>query len=171
MAGPGRDTVMLDELCWPDVRGALARGVDTIVIVTGSTEQHGPQLPLMTDHQLGRGPGERVARRLPNALMAPVVSVGCSEHHMAFPGSMTLSTPTFVAVVAEYCLSLAGHGFRKVLLLSSHGGNFRPLDEVLARVRAERPDLTVIAYNDLGRFVEVMFAQADRLGIAHSAAG
>lgn len=130
------DTVRLEEMTWPEVEAALARGVRTVVVMTASTEQHGPHLPLCTDALIGQAVGERVARRL-GALLAPVVRPGCSDHHLAFPGSLSLPEPLFVDLVVAHGRCLAAHGFDTLVLLSSHGGNFRPLGEAARRLAEE----------------------------------
>src|SRR3990170_1822937 len=71
MEDPVKNTVLLEELSWPEVQEALDRGVRTIVIVAASIEQHGPHLPAVTDTAIGHAVGERLARILGNALLAP----------------------------------------------------------------------------------------------------
>ena len=69
---------------------------------------------------------------------------------MAFPGTLTLSEPTFTAVVEEQCRSLAEHGFTEICIVPSHGGNFRPLAELVAGLRGSLPaGVAVAAYTDL----------------------
>ncbi len=131
-----KDTVLLEELSWPEVEDALARGVRTVVIVTASTEQHGPHLPLLTDAAIGHAVGERLARRL-GALLAPVIRPACSDHHLAFPGSLSIPQEVFIQTVAAYVRSLVPHGFDTFVLLSSHGGNFGPLEIAARRLREE----------------------------------
>jgi len=142
------DTIRLDELTWPEVRAALAAGTTRVVFACGATEQHGPHLPLAVDALIGSALAEAVARRLGRALAAPTVRVGCSQHHMAFPGSLTLSEPTFKAVVEEQCRSLAQHGFTEICIVPAHGGNFRPLSELVVALRGTL-SATVAAYTDL----------------------
>jgi creatinine amidohydrolase len=132
-----KDTILLEELSWPEVGDALAAGVRTVVIVTASIEQHGPHLPTMTDTAIGYALGERVTRKLGRALLAPVIRPGCSDHHLAFPGSLSIPKEVFIETVAACVRSLAPHGFDTFVLLSSHGGNFVPLAEAAARLRAE----------------------------------
>lgn len=83
--------INLFEMTRPEVEQAIAAGVDTVIVPLGSTEQHGLHLPLGTDAILGAAIGDRVARALGNALLAPGLTIGCSEHHMDFAGSLTLS--------------------------------------------------------------------------------
>jgi creatinine amidohydrolase len=74
---------------------------------------------------------------------------------MAFPGTVSLQPSTFHAVCRDYCVSLARHGFRKTCFLPSHGGNFRPLQEVLTELNSAcGPECTVVAYTDLLEVLE-----------------
>jgi len=166
-----KDTVLLEELSWPEVQRALDAGVRTIVIVAASVEQHGPHLPTMTDAAIGLAVGERVARKLGRALLAPVIRPGCSDHHLAFPGSLSLPRETFIQTVIAYVRSLAPHGFRTFVLLSSHGGNFDALEEAARRLREElaRQDVRIVAYagrSALAEMMRVMVAAAASLGAA-----
>lgn len=131
------DTVLLEEMAWPDVQRALESGVRTVIIMTASIEQHGPHLPTMTDTAIGYAVGERLARRLGKTLLAPVIRPGCSEHHLAFPGSLSIPTEVFIETVMAYVRSLAPHGFDTFILLSSHGGNFTALATAAQRLREE----------------------------------
>jgi creatinine amidohydrolase len=132
-----KDTVLLEEMSWPEVAAALAAGTRTVVVMTASIEQHGPHLPLLTDTGIGYAVGERVARGLGNALLAPVIRPGCSDHHLAFPGSLSIPESVFIETVVACVRSLAPHGFDTFVLLSSHGGNFSGLEKAAARLRAE----------------------------------
>jgi len=132
-----RDTVLLEEMSWPDVQRAIESGVRAVVIMTASIEQHGPHLPTMTDTAIGYAVGERVARRLGKTLLAPVIRPGCSDHHLAFPGSLSIPTEVFIETVMAYVRSLAPHGFNTFILLSSHGGNFTALAAAAQRLRDE----------------------------------
>ncbi len=146
-------SVLLAELTWEEVAEAQAEGFSTVVFACGSTEQHGPHLPLAVDSMIGAALSHEVALRLGNALVAPVVTVGCSEHHMAFPGSLTLREETFQAVVVDYCTSLVRHGFEEICVLPSHGGNFRPVAEAVETARAASGGAVVVAYTDLLDFI------------------
>lgn len=118
------DRVLLEEMAWPEVKAALADGTETVIIQTASVEQHGPHLPLLTDTLIGGHVAQMIARKLGKTLVAPVVRPGLSVHHMKFAGSFTTAPETFRAVIEEACMSLATHGFKNLILMSSHGGNF-----------------------------------------------
>jgi creatinine amidohydrolase len=137
--------ILIERMTWTEVQKALDDGFDTVLIVTGSMEQHGPHLPMANDTILGYAVGEKVARLLGNALLAPVIQPGLSEHHMAFRGTITLSPETFPAVVMDYAHSLARHGFRRLVLLWSHGGD-APAVNALAPQLAEAFPETEIYY-------------------------
>ncbi len=141
----------------PEVEQAIAAGVDTVVVPLGSTEQHGLHLPLGTDAILGEAIGDRVARALGNALLAPAITIGCSEHHMDFAGSLTLSKETFSAVVADVCRSLTHHGFGHIALIPTHGGNFAPLAKAVKAIRPELSGVNLIAYTNLMGFMDEIF--------------
>lgn len=147
----------LFEMTRPEVEQAIADGIDTVIITVGSTEQHGLHLPLGTDAIWGEALGDRVADALGNALLAPGLRIGCSEHHMDFAGSLTLSQETFVQVVADLCRSLAHHGFGHIVLLPTHGGNFAPLARAVEAIRSELPGVNLIAFTDLLGFMNEIF--------------
>ena len=149
--------INLFEMTRPEVEQAIASGVDTVIITVGSTEQHGLHLPLGTDAILGEALGERVARGLGNALLAPGLRIGCSEHHMDFADSLTLRRETFIQVVADICRSLARHGFHHVVLVPTHGGNFAPLASAVETIRPELPGVNLIAFTDLMAFMDEIF--------------
>ncbi|MDR7420639.1 MAG: creatininase family protein [Armatimonadota bacterium] len=132
-----RDTVLLEELTWPEVQELLSRGVRTVVIVAASIEQHGPHLPMVTDTAIGQVVGEQLARRLGNALLAPPIRPACSDHHLAFPGSLSIPQEVFIETVVAYVRSLAPHGFDTFVLFSSHGGNFASLQIAGTRLQEE----------------------------------
>ena len=117
-------TIRLEDMNWPDIKKAIANGYKTVVVGIGATEQHGPHLPLKTDAVIGEMLAYEVAKGLGNALQAPTIRVGCSEHHLSFPGTISLHASTLKSIIIDYVESLKRHGFETVVLLPSHGGNF-----------------------------------------------
>lgn len=165
------DTCRLFEMTRPEVEQALAAGIDTVVVTFGATEQHGLHLPLGTDFMWGEELGERVARALGDALVAPGVRIGCSEHHMDFAGSLTLREETFIQVVADLCHSLTRHGFHHIVLIPTHGGNFTPLARAVEAVQPEVPETNLIAFTDLMTFMDEIFRVAGEHGVTPEQAG
>lgn len=152
-------SLFMERLTWPEIELALTRGFNTVVVPVGSVEQHGPHLPLFVDAERGTALGLRIARALGNALVAPTIRVGCSEHHMGFAGTISLSPSTLEAVCRDYCLSLARHGFHEVYLVPSHGGNFEPIREMVPRLQEAVDEMgrecRIVAYTDLVGIVGV----------------
>ena len=161
----------LAQMTSPNIGVAIKKGYDTVVFAVGSNEQHGPCLPVSTDTVLGDALADAVAKKLGKALKAPTVNVGCSEHHMAFPGTITLRKETLQNVIRDYVNSLAQHGFKRIVALPSHGGNFGPLGEIAAELRAGHPGVKVIVYHDLQAFVATLMKTSSRLGVSPEAAG
>jgi creatinine amidohydrolase len=122
--------------------GALDRERTVVVVPTGAIEQHGPHLPLDTDTFLCTSVADAAATRARKAgpvLVMPTACFGSSEHHMAFPGTVTLRPETFQATVAELCRSLARHGFRRQLVVNGHGGNTALLAATVQQLGFEAP--------------------------------
>lgn len=136
--------IRLGLLNFEQVSAALAQGASTILIPCGAIEQHGPHLPLCMDADHADALALRIARRLGNALIAPTIEVGCSAHHLVFPGTISLRPETFEAVCLDYCTSLARHGFERILLFSGHIGNFPILRDMLPRLRRAVPQAVEI---------------------------
>lgn len=150
------DTLLLEEMTWPEVEAAVAAGFTTAVVAVGAVEQHGPHLPLLVDAARGDRLALEVAGRLGRALVAPTIRVGCSEHHMGFAGTLTLRRSTLEAICLDYAVSLARHGFTRICFVPSHGGNFGPLAEMLPDLRdSVGADCRVDAYTDLVGFMQL----------------
>jgi creatinine amidohydrolase len=151
-----RSELLLERMTSPEVQAAIDGGHTVAIVACGAVEQHGPHLPLFMDAEHGSRLAEEVAARLGNALVAPTIRVGCSEHHMRFAGSMSVRVETFEALCRDYCVSLARHGFRHIYFIPSHGGNFAPLATMLERLNgAVGPDVRVVAFTDLEAQVEL----------------
>src|SRR6476646_4305847 len=121
----------LEKMTWPEVEAAQAAGVDAVLLPIGSTEQHGRHMPLDTDcliaRELCRLAAEAGESEGVSLLVAPTLNVTLSWYHMQFPGSMRLSTTTFLQVFREVCDSLAHHGFERLIAVNGHGGNIAAL--------------------------------------------
>ncbi|MBS3816292.1 MAG: creatininase family protein [Candidatus Thermoplasmatota archaeon] len=99
--------------------------VDTAILPIGSLEQHGPHLPLDTDTFYAREMVERAVKGLDSVKppVLPAISYGVSEHHMGFPGTVTLEPETLKHVIVDIGRSAIRHGFHKLLIFNGHGGN------------------------------------------------
>jgi len=127
------------ELRAPELR-ALAADNAMVIIPVGSTEQHGPHLPVQVDARLVAEVAQRaagiVAEREPVVVM-PTLWCGLAAHHMSFGATLTLDFPTFHAVLRCLCRSAAEHGFRRLVLLNGHGGNIQALDVIAGELKIE----------------------------------
>jgi creatinine amidohydrolase len=125
----------------------LARAI--AVLPLGATEQHGPHLPLSVDTQLAQSMIEASTWALPPdlpALFLPVLPVGYSPEHRAFPGTLSLQSSTVIRLWTEVAESVAASGVRKLVLFNTHGGNTGLLD-VVARDLRQRLDMLVYSVN------------------------
>lgn len=121
------------ELSAPDIAARLREGALPL-LVTGSVEQHGPHLPCGTDYFAALVIAQRVAEKL-DALLLPLGPLGVAPYHQAFPGSLTLTPETFIALFREVCQGLARSGARRAAVLNWHEGNVAPLQVAALGVR------------------------------------
>jgi creatinine amidohydrolase len=138
--------LLLEEMTRDEAREAFDQGA-MVVLPTGSTEQHGPHLPLFVDSfavtHIARAGAERAAKDVP-VVVAPTMHYGVSHHHMAFAGTMSLTSSIYVEVVKELVRCLYRHGVRRVVLINGHGGNEHPNGTVVqALVNEEGLDLSL----------------------------
>ncbi len=131
----GRTPYYLPHMTWDEVAAYLETS-DVVIIPNGSVEQHGKHLPLGSDIVTAIESAVRVGQRA-HVVVAPVVLAGCSDHHMGFAGTMTLSPETFEAVLFEGARSLIAHGFRKIIFYTGHGGNYVSVANVVQRINQE----------------------------------
>ncbi|MGQ4556210.1 creatininase family protein [Halobellus sp. GM3] len=118
---------------WPDL-GEYVAEESVAVVPLGSTEQHGPHLPLATDHLIAEGLAREAAERT-GFLCTPTVNVGVSPHHRQFHGTMWVDAPQFRDYVESLTRNLAYHGIDRVVYVNAHGGNVAHLREVGRRLR------------------------------------
>jgi creatinine amidohydrolase len=164
MPGAPMKTLRLEEMTWQQVKQAMEQGHRRVIFALGSIEQHGPHLPLVTDTLLGDALALRVAEKLGGTLVAPTIRPGCSEHHMNFPGSLSISSDLLAALARAYCENLAHHGFETILLLPSHGGNFPTVARIVPELARAVP-AKVVGYSDLFEFTRVQNEIAAKYGV------
>jgi creatinine amidohydrolase len=154
--------IEVEKLSWSDVRERLAGGWTTAVFSVGAIEQHGPHLPTMVDSLLGGDIASRVARELGKALVAPTIRPGNSPHHMAFAGTITLRLSTLNGLIVDYCTSLAAHGFKELVVISSHGGNTSVVKSGSQEAQAILgKEVDVIAITNLMGYLDASFDLSD----------
>ena len=121
----------LPHMTWPEVE-ELRKRTDMVIIPIAAMEQHSLHLPIGTDYLNGLERAKLVAQKA-DVLVAPILMPGNSPYHMEFPGTITLSSQTIQQVYFEAAQSLMKHGFKRFLLLNSHGGN-----QIITRYIADR---------------------------------
>jgi creatinine amidohydrolase len=132
-----RPTVFLGEMTSPEVE-AFLRESQTVIVPIGSTEQHGPHGPLLTDVLVPNEVARRVAPRV-GAAVAPTVNYGLSYPHVGFTGLVHIRVPTFMALVEDLCASLAAIGFRTIVFLNGHYDNTYAIAYACATAAARMP--------------------------------
>ena len=165
------NTIRMEEMNWVDIKAIIGNGFNTVIIGIGSTEQHGPHLPTQTDTSIADYLSNEVARKLGNTLQAQTVRVGCSEHHLSFPGTISLEKSTLKAILEDYISSLSKSGFQNILLLPTHGGNFSSVLEAVEVSKAKFPKLNIIGYADLPGFINMQKEIGLKLNISAEEAG
>lgn len=161
------------DIRWPDFAGA-ARERWIAVLPLAATEQHGPHLPLGTDVMIAQAYLARVRELLSDGLAVtflPLQSLGISTEHIDFPG--TLSLPTEVALKTWFALgeSVARAGLKKLVMISSHGGNSAGMSLVAQDLRARHGLLVVTTtWSRLSRAEGLFAAEELQQGIHGGAA-
>ncbi|MFW9827369.1 MAG: creatininase family protein [Candidatus Thorarchaeota archaeon] len=164
-------TIRMEEMNWVDIQEAINNGFKTVIIGVGSTEQHGPHLPTQTDAITADIIANLIAKNLKNTLQAQTIRVGCSDHHLPFPGTISLRKSTLKSIIQDYAKSLQKHGFENVIFIPTHGGNFNPVKEVIEEVQEKYSKVNIIAFTDLMRFVDTQNSIAAEYGIRMEEAG
>ena len=133
------DSVWIEELTYLEVRDAMKAGKTTALIVTGSTEQNGPYLVGAKHNIVLRQTGEAIARKLGNALVAPIVPIeaGNPENKYLEWGSLYFTADTFKAVVRDMTTSLKSQGFKNNILIGDSGGDTEGLKAVAQELTAK----------------------------------
>ncbi len=140
------DTVFLEEMTWLEVRDALRAGKKTVIVATGGIEMNGPYLALGKHNVVLRATTQAIARRLGDALVAPIVAfvpegnIEPPSGHMRYPGTISLTERTFKALLTDIALSLRAHGFEHVVLIGDSGGNQAGMQQTASELTAKWRD-------------------------------
>ena len=158
------------ENSWQDFGSAdMARVI--AVLPVAAIEQHGPHLPLGADAMIMEGYLKRVMGLLPDNLPAvflPVQAIGQSREHIAFPGTLTLTTETALAAWMEIADSVVRAGIRKLVIINAHGGNSSVIDLLSRELRIRHGILAVVSSWSRFGYPEGLFSEAE---IAHGIHG
>ncbi len=143
----------LAELSWPELN-ELIDDIDIVLIPVGSQEQHGPNLSMSMDIAAATSFCRKASEMVyPRAIVAPSMPWGVSHHHMNFPGTITLSSDTFIQILVEVVGSLMEHGFERFLIVNGHGGNNAPLGDAVVRINEELGP-TWVGFSSYFRFAD-----------------
>lgn len=130
------DSVWMEQLTWMEVRDAIKAGKTTALVLTGGVESNGPHLATGKHNFVLTVMGEAIARKLGNALVAPIVTMepGRPDSDRVAPGSVFLSPETYEAVLTDMALSLKSMGFTNVVFLGDSGGNQTGMKNVATKL-------------------------------------
>jgi creatinine amidohydrolase/Fe(II)-dependent formamide hydrolase-like protein len=137
------DSLMIEDLTWPEIKARMEAGATTIIVPTGGTEQNGPHMVLGKHNVIIRYTANEIARRLCKTLVAPVLayvpegSWDPPQGHMRFPGSISLPDGVYEGVLESTARSFAAEGFKTILFLGDSGPNQRPQAAVAQKLDAE----------------------------------
>jgi hypothetical protein len=139
------------DLPWPEFRSLPANTV--AVLPVGAIEQHGPHLPVAVDTAINQGIVARTLMVIPDdlpVLVLPTQAVALSVEHLRYPGTITTSAETLIALICDIGASVARAGVKRMVFLNSHGGNVSALDIALAEELGYRIKLLGIARREDG---------------------
>jgi len=146
------DTVWLEEMTWMDVRDAMKAGKTTVIVSTGGIEPNGPWLALGKHNYVLKANCDAIARKLGNALCAPIVpfvpegSLDPKSGHMTTVGTISMREETFQALLTDITQSFKMHGFQNVILIGDSGGNVTGMKTVADKLNAQWNGSPVVAH-------------------------
>lgn len=135
-------------LTWSQIEQMPNKENVVIIQPVGAIEQHGLHLPIAVDSAISLGVLGKALSKLERDLPAyalPCLYYGKSNEHIGFPGTITLSAQTLLAVITEMALSIYRSGFRKLILMNSHGGQPQIMEIAARDLHQEHPDFSVFA--------------------------
>ena len=149
---PQPDTVWMEDMTWMDVRDAVKAGKKTVIVSTGGIEPNGPWLALGKHNFVLRANCDAIARKLGNALCAPIVpfvpegSIDPPSSHMVTVGTISLEESTFEALLTDIARSYKAHGFENIILIGDSGGNQDGMKAVADKLNAQWNAKPVVAH-------------------------
>ncbi len=149
------DTVFLEELTTVEVQDAIRDGTTTVILPSAGTEQNGPHVVLGKHKYIVNFASEAIARRLGNALVAPVVTyvpeggLDPPSGHMRYAGTITLPNEYFMKLVEYAARSFRVHGFTDIVFIADSGGNLEGMEAVAEQLNGERAgEITRVHFAD-----------------------
>jgi creatinine amidohydrolase len=142
------DTVWIEEQTWMETRDAIRAGKTIAIVGSGGNEQNGPYAPNGKHNYVLRATCEAIARRLDNALCAPIVTLepGNPEREGLTPGSVFITQATFNAILHDMSTSLKSMGFRDIVMIADSGGNVSGMRDTAAALNAKWHDTPARAH-------------------------
>lgn len=143
---PARDTVFMADMTWMEIRDAMKDGKNTAILATGGIEQNGPYLVAGKHNVVLRATTDAIARKLGDALVAPIVpfvpegDIDPPTGHMRYPSTISITEGTYRALLTEVCACLRTHGFRRIVLIGDSGGNQKGMEAVANELNAKWTD-------------------------------
>ncbi|QPC90715.1 creatininase family protein [Mesorhizobium sp. INR15] len=169
LASPANASVFLEDQTWTELRDLIGAGTTTIIIPIGGTEQNGPAMALGKHNVRVKFLAAKIAARLGNALVAPVISyvpegtVDPPTAHMKFPGTITISDKTFEQLLESAARSFKLHGFKTIVLIGDHGSYQADESHVADRLNAEWSKTPVRVFAALEYYRITQRAYVDKL--------
>ena len=136
-------------LSWTDIDSMEDKENVVIVQPIGALEQHGPHLPIAVDAAISLGVLGKALEKLPPEIPCyalPCLYYGKSNEHWGFPGTITLSANTLISVISEVAQSIYRSGFRKLILMNSHGGQPQIMDIVARDIHQKYQDFSLFPF-------------------------
>jgi creatinine amidohydrolase/Fe(II)-dependent formamide hydrolase-like protein len=163
-----QEVVDIELLTWPEIYKAIhEQGKTTVLLFNGGTEQRGPQGVTGAHNFIAQATADQIARKLGDALVAPVIPYSINRANPNLPGTIGISSKTFTDINEEVAEQLIANGFKNVVLLGDHGGGQKELKDVAAKLDAEWASKGVrVVYSD-GPYTqanEEFFAWLDKNG-------
>ena len=137
------DTVWIEQLTWMEVRDAFRSDKSTVIIPTGGVEQNGPYLVTGKHNVILRATAEATARKLGDALVAPIVpfvpegDIDPPSGSMRYPGTITVEASTYEALLRDIARSMKTHGFKTIVFIGDSGGNQQGMHDVAQRLNKD----------------------------------
>ncbi|MGH7504997.1 MAG: creatininase family protein, partial [Longimicrobiales bacterium] len=164
------DNIWIDELTWMEVRDAIAAGKTTAIIATGGIEPNGPYLVTGKHNVVLRGACEAIARKLGNALCAPIIafvpegSIEPQSGHMRYPGTISVRAETYRMLLEDVAGSLEAHGMTDIVFIGDSGGNQEGLEATAAALNARWTDAHAYYIPEFYRYADVERYMEEDLG-------